>query len=111
MRNLTVVLATTLLAACSNSVSVQRDAEIVSSIQFDEVACPDLLRQRDQLAAQYGLQPTAQREPQPESATPGFGLVIPDMRSGDEKARAQASGRLSAMNNSINRRNCGQPNT
>lgn len=95
-------------AACQNSVTVQREAEIVSSIQYDDVECDALTAQRNALAARHGVSPDAEREPLSESATPGFGIIIPDTRSATERERARAIGEITAMNRSMERRNCGE---
>lgn len=107
MRNTALaVLVLSACAACQNSVAVQRDAEIVASTRYDDVACGALAAQRDALAARHGLAPTVARAPLPQSATTGFGILIPDTRSEAERARARAIGEISAMNRSMERRNC-----
>ena len=104
-----IVLAFVLAAcaACQNSVAVQRDAEIVPSTRYDDISCEELTRQRDALAARHGVAADAEREPQHESAAPGFGILIPDGRGEAERARARAVGEISAMNRSMERRRCG----
>jgi hypothetical protein len=105
-----LALAATLAActACQNSIAVRQDEEIVASTRYDDVECAALAAERDALAARYGLAPTLTREPLPESATPGFGIFIPDARSEDERAKAKAIGEISAMNRSMERRRCGR---
>lgn len=95
-------------AGCQNSVAVQREAEIVASTGYDDIDCRDLEARRDALAARHGLAPTVTRAPLPESATPGFGILIPDQRSEAERERARAVGEISAMNRSMERRSCGR---
>lgn len=109
MRN--PVLAGILLVtctACQNSIAVQREAEVVSSILYDDVECDALTAQRNALAARHGVSPDAEREPQSESSTPGFGIIIPDTRSAAERERARAVGEITAMNRSMERRSCGE---
>ena len=109
MRNLIAgIVVLMACAACQNSVAVQRDAEIVASTRYDDVECSALAAQRNALAARHGLAPTVTREPLPESSTPGFGILIPDSRSDAERAKAQAIGEISAMNRSMERRDCGK---
>jgi hypothetical protein len=103
---LTLIVAAA-CAGCTNSVAVQREAEVVASTRYDDVACGALASQRNALAARHGLATTVKREPQSQSATPGFGIFIPDGRSGEERARAMAIGEITAMNRSMERRNCG----
>jgi hypothetical protein len=100
------VLAT--CAACQNSIAVQREAEIVASTRYDDIDCGELAQQRNTLAARHGVARTVEREPQSESSTTGFGLIIPDTRSETERARARAIGEITAMNRSMERRRCGE---
>ena len=105
-----LVIATVLSActACQNSVAVQREAEIVSSTRYDDIACDQLAAQRDALAARHGVASTVERQPQTESSTPGFGIFIPDTRGETQRAQARAIGEISAMNRSMERRRCGE---
>jgi hypothetical protein len=108
MRKAIVLALTALaLAGCQNSVAVQREREVVGSMQFDTVPCGELTQRRNQLAAQHGLSPDVEREPQQESLSAGFDLVIPDGRSDAARSKARAIGEITAMNNSMKRRNCG----
>ena len=107
-RPLLAACAVALCAACQNSVSVQRDAEVVSSTAYDHIDCDALARQRDALAAQHGLAADATRAPQQESNMTGFGILIPDSRSSAERATARAIGEITAMNQSMERRRCGR---
>ncbi|MEO3999840.1 hypothetical protein [Mesorhizobium sp. CAU 1732] len=105
------ILVTLIVAAacagCTNSVAVQREAEVVASTNYDNVACGALASQRNALAARHGLATNVVRQPQSQSATPGFGVFIPDGRSAEERAKAVAIGEITAMNRSMQRRNCG----
>lgn len=108
MRNtVAIIVVLAACAACQNSAAVQQESEIVASTRYDDVACGDLARQRDELAARHGLSPDVERAPRTESNTPGFGIVIPDTRGETERARARAIGEISAMNRSMERRRCG----
>lgn len=109
MRNAAAIALLLTTAACQNSVAVQREIEIVPSTRYDNVECRTLAMRRDALAARYGVSPTSAREPLPTSSTPGFGIVIPDTRRANERDRAQAVGEITAMNRSMERRECGKP--
>jgi hypothetical protein len=102
-----LILGLVALPACQNSVAVQREAEIFSSIPFDEVPCGELAARRDRLAATHGLPPNVERQPMEESDTAGFGIVIPDTRGEAARAKARAVGEITAMNRSMARRSCG----
>lgn len=94
--------------ACTNSVAVRKEQEIVASTSYDQTPCTALARQRDALAARHGLPRDAKRAPQEESNTTGFGIFIPDIRSEAEREKAQAASAIGAMNRSMERRRCGQ---
>ena len=108
MRNAAAIALVLTTAACQNSVAVQREIEIFPSTRYDNVECNALVQQRNALAARHGVSPTTTREPLPASNTPGFGVVIPDMRRAAERERAQAIGEISAMNRSMERREFGK---
>lgn len=85
------------------------EREMVSSLQFDQLPCPDLVARRDALAAAHGIGPdTAALVPgqRPGYVVQGAGPLLPDARSAEAKARAQAVGEVSAMDRSIERRKC-----
>lgn len=108
MRTVLVLAAVAVgCTACQNSIAVQREAEVFNSIQFDTIPCGELESRRNALAAQHGVSPDVERTPQEEFMAPGFGIVLPDGRSETERARARAIGEITAMNRSIQRRNCG----
>lgn len=96
------------LASCSG-MSASVEQEIVSSIRYDHVPCPELLAQRDALVARYGS-PDTPGEPKPGERpgylATGLGPILPDMRAPEVKARAQARGQIEAMNHSLTRRQC-----
>jgi hypothetical protein len=104
-----MVLASCLAAAgcMGNSLSESQDANIQSSLQFDAVPCDQLLAQRNQLAQQYHVSPTA--KPTFSDPAMGFGPFMLDGRSKSTKDAEAASGRIDAMNRSITRRDCGKP--
>ncbi len=107
MWRLIVVFAmTAAVTGCSNSVTVQREAEVYSSLPFDKVACADLVRQRDALAARHGLARDVERQSQKETSIPGIGIIVPDIRSSTERDKARAIGEITAMNKSMTRRQC-----
>ena len=97
-----------LCSACQTSMSAAIDEEVVSSIRYDDIDCADLARQRDQLAASHGLPKNVERQPRGQAVAPGFGVFVPDMRSPQGRARAKAVGEITAMNQSMERRECGQ---
>lgn len=106
-RIFTALLAATAVASgCTNSVTVQREAEVYSSLHFDDIACADLVRQRNALAARHGLARDVERAPQTETSMPGIGIIVPDVRSEAEREKARAIGEITAMNKSMTRRQC-----
>lgn len=94
-----------LLGGCgAGSMAASEDANVASSLQYDGVACRQLIAERDALAARYGLPQDAR--PAFAAAPAGFGTVIPDARSADRRAADQAAGQVDAMNRSLIRRRC-----
>ena len=95
-------------AACS--VSQAWDDDVFSSIAYDEVACAELLGQRDRLAARHGLASDYRRGegdlPPPAILSGGFGAYVPDLRGSTRREVDRARGMISAMNGSIARRGC-----
>lgn len=101
------VLATIVATAgCTNSVTVQREAEVYSSLPFDKIDCAELTRQRNALATRHGLATDVERQAQTETSITGIGIVVPDLRSTTERDKARAIGEITAMNNSLTRRQC-----
>jgi hypothetical protein len=93
------------LAGCgAGSMAASEDANVTSSLQYDSVACKQLVAERNGLAARYGLAQDA--KPVFSTAPTGFGAVLPDMRSADKRDADQAAGRIDAMNRSLIRRKC-----
>lgn len=104
-----IVLASCLLAAgcAGNSMAERQDADIQSSLQYDTVPCDQLLAQRNGLAQQYNLSTKA--KPTFSNPAMGFGPFTPDMRSKAKRDTDKVTGEIDAMNRSIDRRQCGQP--
>ena len=98
------------LAGCADMVA-NTNREVVSSIQFDDVPCKELISERNALVARYGS-PDAL----PEGRKPGerpylkqesFGAFLaPDFRSKSQLETRKALGRIDAMNHSLQRRKC-----
>lgn len=105
-RTLAIFALASAVTGCTNSVAVQREAEVFSSLPYDNIACADLEQQRDTLAARHGVERDVEREPQAESSMAGIGIIVPDIRSTDEREKARAIGEISAMNQSMRRRQC-----
>ena len=105
-----IVLASCLVTAgCAGSSMAERqDDNIQSSLQYDSVPCDQLLAQRNGLAQQYHLSTKA--KPTFSNPAMGFGPFMPDMRSKAKRDADKATGQIDAMNRSIDRRDCGQPN-
>lgn len=100
-----IVALCAVLAGCgAGSIAASEDANVTSSLQYDDVACKQLLAERNALAARYGLSQDA--KPVFSSAPTGFGTVLPDMRGAQKRDADQASGRIDAMNRSLIRRDC-----
>jgi hypothetical protein len=102
------------LTACADMVG-NTNREVVSSIQFDDVPCKELISERNALVARYGS-PDAL----PEGRKPGerpylkqepLGMFLaPDFRGGKQLEARKALGRIDAMNHSLQRRQCeGKP--
>ncbi|MFD1987088.1 hypothetical protein ACFSOZ_32195 [Mesorhizobium newzealandense] len=85
----------------------RQDADIQSSLQYDSVPCDQLLAQRNGLAQQYHLSTKA--KPTFSNPAMGFGPFTPDVRSKTKRDADKATGEIDAMNRSIDRRDCGQP--
>jgi hypothetical protein len=82
------------------------EAEVVNSIRYDDTPCPQLIGERNALAAQYGLSQTVKRTPATESRFMGVGPLIPDLRAEEVRQRNLAIGQIDAMNRSLTRRAC-----
>ncbi len=104
-----LVLAVPLFALCG-CMSSALDDEIVSSMHYDSIACPDLIAQRNALAARYAITasgPALVPGERPKYLEPGVGMIVPDYRSASDKERGKAIGEVAAMDRSIARRKCG----
>jgi hypothetical protein len=103
-----VLMSCMLAAGCvGNSTSERQDENERSSLQYDAVACDELLAQRDGLAQQYHLPVTV--KPSFSNPAMGFGPFTPDMRSRTRRDTDRAIGEIDAMNRSIERRDCVKP--
>jgi hypothetical protein len=100
-----------MLAVCAAcSISQGWDEDVFSSIAYDEVACAELLGQRDRLAMRHGIPSDYRRgegdAPPPAILSGGFGAFVPDLRGSPRREVDRARGVISAMNGSITRRGC-----
>ena len=94
-----------LAAGCGkDSLAAHEDAAVISSLQFDEVPCRELLAQRNGLMQRYGLAETA--KPTFTNSPTGLAPFIPDYRSRERQASEKAAGEIDAMNRSLVRREC-----
>lgn len=94
-----------LVAGCgANSLAAGEDSDVQSSLQYDKVACGPLLSQRNALARRYGLPQDA--KPVFSDLPTGFGTVVPDIRSTQQRDKQAAAGEIDAMNRSLTRRQC-----
>ncbi|MER9159618.1 MULTISPECIES: hypothetical protein [unclassified Mesorhizobium] len=107
--NMMILASCLLTAGCvgGTSMSEQQDANVQSSLQYDNVPCDQLLAQRNGLAQQYSLATKA--KPTFSNPAMGFGPFTPDMRSKAKRDTDKASGEIDAMNRSIDRRDCEHP--
>lgn len=104
------VAALVSLTSCADMVG-NTNREVVSSTQFDDVPCKELISQRNTLLARYGSPDTL-----PEGQKPGerpylkhepLGMFLaPDFRSKNKLETRKALGRIDAMNHSLQRRQC-----
>ena len=82
----------------------------MSSLRYDSYACQDLKTLRDQTAARYGLAAEDPRQGESQfrekATTAGYGMLIPDLRSKQEREQSMAAGEVEAMNDSLKRRKC-----
>lgn len=92
------------VTGCANSLVVEQDRNVASSLPYDSVSCSSLLTQRDQLARRYNLPTNA--KPIFSNQPMGLGPVIPDVRSDRRRGIEKASGEIDAMNRSLVRRKC-----
>ncbi|MGX5842363.1 hypothetical protein ACWGTI_16730 [Mesorhizobium sp. ArgA1] len=108
-RNMVVLASCLAMAGCvGSSMSDRQDANVQSSLQYDSVPCDQLLAERNGLAQQYNLSTTA--KPSFSNPAMGFGPFTPDVRSKSKRDTDMASGKIDAMNRSMERRDCGKPN-
>ena len=108
--NMMVLASCLAMTGCmGSSMSERQDQNVQSSLQYDSVPCGELLAQRNALAQQYHLSTDA-KAPTFSNPAMGFGPFTPDMRSKSKRDTDLASGKIDAMNRSIERRDCGKPN-
>jgi hypothetical protein len=106
--NMTVLASCLAMTGCMGaSMAERQDANVQSSLQYDTVPCDQLLAQRNGLAQQYHLSLNA--KPTFSNPAMGFGPFIPDLSSKTKRDADMASGKIDAMNRSIDRRECGKP--
>lgn len=106
-KTVSLLLAVNLLAAAGcTTLNEGLEAEVVNSIRYDDTPCPQLISERNALAAQYGLSQTVERTPATESRFMGVGPLIPDLRAEEVRQRNLAIGQIDAMNRSLTRRAC-----
>lgn len=96
------------LSACT-TLDQGREAEVINSIRYDDTPCPQLIAERNALAARHGLPVTIERTPRTESRFMGVGPLIPDLRGEAAREQGMAIGQIDAMNRSITRRACDAP--
>jgi hypothetical protein len=109
IRHVHLALTCLLLAGCGGGMTGALEREMVSSLQYDQLPCPDLVARRDALAAAHGIgADTSAMVPgqRPAYLVQGAGPLLPDSRSAEAKAQARALGEVSAMDRSIARRTC-----
>lgn len=99
---LPLILAAT---ACGGTRSAVEDASVISSTRYDDVPCAQLVAQRNDLAARFGLARNVER-PSFEGRRAGLGVIMPDLRSETTRQQDQAVYMVHAMSRSIERRNC-----
>lgn len=103
-RYLPVILFTALLSGCGN-IQGQLDNEKISSLRYDSVACPALIAQRNQAAAEVSRLTNGAGYQDPDVVT-GFGPILPDYRTQNQKKAGSLQGQVESMTRSIDRRKC-----
>jgi hypothetical protein len=104
---LPAIIFTGLLAGCGN-IQGQLDNEKISSLRYDTVECPALIAQRNKAAAEVSRLTNGQGYRDPNIET-GFGPILPDYRTENQKKAGALQGQVESMSRSIDRRKCGQP--
>ncbi|MCO6390692.1 hypothetical protein GTW25_06575 [Aliihoeflea aestuarii] len=104
-KTLPLVLFLSVFSGCT-TLDEGREAEVINSIRYDDTPCPQLISERNALAARHGLSPAVQRTPATESRFMGVGPLIPDLRGQETREQGLAIGQIDAMNRSITRRAC-----
>ncbi|TKT69624.1 hypothetical protein [Aquamicrobium sp. LC103] len=97
------IISIGLVASGCQTVPQAEEAEVQSSLVYDEVPCRDLMRQRDDLRRKYPRLPPDRGERRPLTV---FAGVTPDLRSLGRTDALAAKGKINAMTHSIERREC-----
>jgi hypothetical protein len=103
-KHLPVIILAVLLAGCGN-IQGQLDREKVSSLRYDTTECPALISQKNAAVAQVS-QLTGGKGYQDPDVITGFGPVLPDYRTANQKKAGVLQGQVDSMNRSIARRKC-----
>ncbi|ATU92112.1 hypothetical protein [Phyllobacterium zundukense] len=103
-RHLQVIILSALLAGCGN-IQGQLDSEKISSLNYDPVACPTLVAQRNQAMAEISRLTNGEGYQEPNVIT-GFGPFLPDYRTANQKKAGALQGQVDSMSRSIDRRKC-----
>ncbi|MBB3143998.1 MULTISPECIES: hypothetical protein [Phyllobacterium] len=103
-RHLQVIILSALLSGCAG-IQSQLDNEKISSLRYDNVACPALVAQRNQAVAEISRLTNGRGYQDPNVVT-GFGPFLPDYRTANQKQAGALQGQADSMTRSIDRRKC-----
>ncbi|QND52588.1 hypothetical protein HB779_12245 [Phyllobacterium sp. 628] len=103
-KHLQVIILAALLAGCGN-IQGQLDREKISSLHYDTTECPALLAQRNAAMTQVSQLTNGAGYREPQVIT-GFGPILPDYRTANQKKAGALQGQVDSMNRSIQRRKC-----
>jgi hypothetical protein len=103
-KHLPLIIVAVLLAGCGN-IQGQLDREKISSLHYDTVECPALIAQKNSAMAEISslTNGAGYREP---SVITGFGPILPDYRTANQKKAGALQGQVDSMTRSIARRKC-----
>lgn len=104
-RHFPMIVLSVLLAGCAGGIQSQLDNEKISSLRYDNVACPALVAQRNQAMAEISRLTNGQGYQDPNVVT-GFGPFLPDYRTANQKQAGALQGQVDSMSRSIARREC-----
>jgi hypothetical protein len=96
-----IIIAFVVLAGCASALQTEE-----VSIKYDSVECPALIAQRDAIARQYPVLPPDETE---RAAMGAFAGLRDTVEAGGADARI-AKGKITAMNDSLRRRQCAGAN-